>query len=155
MLIVIHFAQVLAFQFADAMLGGNRAAKLHGAVDKTAINFPGLRGLNVVARQNVDVHVIVADVAKDMRDEGTKAIQSTSVMLVGAFGLFFEDEEIRRRVVEAVFENVPLSQEEDRARLFDTCKVKEVRSFAIPDGVGMLLIGEDECKAVADLLMAE
>jgi hypothetical protein len=29
----------------------------------------------------------VADVAKDMRDEGTKAIQSTSVMLVG--GSFF------------------------------------------------------------------
>ena len=29
----------------------------------------------------------VADVAKDMRDEGTKAIQSTSMMLVG--GSFF------------------------------------------------------------------
>jgi hypothetical protein len=29
----------------------------------------------------------VADVAKDMRDEGTKAIQSTSIMLVG--GSFF------------------------------------------------------------------
>jgi membrane protein len=40
-----------------------------------------------------------------------------AMLLVGAFGLFFEDEEIRRRVVEAVFENVPLSQEEDRARL--------------------------------------
>ena len=29
----------------------------------------------------------VADVAKDMRDEGTKAIQTTSIMLVG--GSFF------------------------------------------------------------------
>ena len=40
-----------------------------------------------------------------------------AMLLVGGFGLFFEDEEIRRRVVEAVFENVPLSQEADRARL--------------------------------------
>ncbi len=40
-----------------------------------------------------------------------------AMLLVGGFGLFFQDEEIRRRVVEAVFENVPLSQEADRARL--------------------------------------
>ena len=40
-----------------------------------------------------------------------------AMLLVGAFGLFFEDEEIRRRVVEAVFDNVPLSQEADRGRL--------------------------------------
>jgi len=40
-----------------------------------------------------------------------------SMLLVGGFGLFFEDEEIRRRVVRAVFENVPLSQDADRARL--------------------------------------
>ena len=33
-----------------------------------------------------------------------------AMLLVGGFGLFFDDEEIRRRVVEAVFENVPLSQ---------------------------------------------
>jgi membrane protein len=40
-----------------------------------------------------------------------------AMLLVGGFGLFFDDEAIRRRVVQAVFENVPLSQEADRARL--------------------------------------
>ena len=40
-----------------------------------------------------------------------------AMLLVGGFGVFFEDAEIRGRVVEAVFENVPLSQEADRARL--------------------------------------
>ena len=43
-----------------------------------------------------------------------------AMLLVGGFGLFFEDAEIRGRVVEAVFENVPLSQEADRARLEGT-----------------------------------
>jgi membrane protein len=40
-----------------------------------------------------------------------------AILLVGGFGLFFDDEEMRRRVVTAVFDNVPLSQEADRARL--------------------------------------
>lgn len=40
-----------------------------------------------------------------------------SMLLVGGFGLFFEDADIRKRVVQAVFENVPLSQDADRARL--------------------------------------
>src|SRR3954471_22907622 len=40
-----------------------------------------------------------------------------AMLLVASFGLFFDDEEIRQRVVRAVFENVPLSQEADRARL--------------------------------------
>jgi membrane protein len=40
-----------------------------------------------------------------------------AMLLVGGFGLFFDDAEIRGRVVDAVFENVPLSQEADRARL--------------------------------------
>src|SRR4051795_12089596 len=40
-----------------------------------------------------------------------------AILLVGGFGLFFEDEEIRRRVVTAVFDNVPLSQDADRSRL--------------------------------------
>src|SRR3954447_7228903 len=39
------------------------------------------------------------------------------MLLVGGFGLFFDDQDIRRRVVQAVFDNVPLSQEADRARL--------------------------------------
>jgi membrane protein len=40
-----------------------------------------------------------------------------AMLLVGGFGLFFDDEEIRRRVITAVFDNVPLSQEADRPRL--------------------------------------
>ena len=43
-----------------------------------------------------------------------------AMLLVGGFGLFFEDAEIRGRVVEAVFDNMPLSQEADRARLEGT-----------------------------------
>src|SRR3954452_22578542 len=43
-----------------------------------------------------------------------------AMLLVGGFGLFFDDEDIRRRVVQAVFDNVPLSQEADRARLEST-----------------------------------
>ena len=40
-----------------------------------------------------------------------------ALLLVASFGLFFEDAEVRGRVVDTVFENVPLSQEGDRARL--------------------------------------
>jgi membrane protein len=40
-----------------------------------------------------------------------------AMLLVGGFGWFFDDEDIRRRVVTAVFDNVPLSQDADRARL--------------------------------------
>ena len=39
------------------------------------------------------------------------------MLLVGGFGLFFDDEELRRRVVTTVFDNVPLSADADRARL--------------------------------------
>ncbi len=45
-----------------------------------------------------------------------------AMLLVGGFGPFFDDEDLRRRVVRAVFENVPLSQEADRARLEATVK---------------------------------
>ena len=38
-------------------------------------------------------------------------------LLVGFFGLVFEDAEVRERVVRTVFGNVPLSQEADRAQL--------------------------------------
>src|SRR3954447_931792 len=45
-----------------------------------------------------------------------------AMLLVGGFGPFFDDEDLRRRVVQAVFDNVPLSQESDRARLESTVK---------------------------------
>ncbi len=40
-----------------------------------------------------------------------------AMLLVGGFSVFFDDTELRRRVVQAVFENVPLSQDSDRERL--------------------------------------
>jgi membrane protein len=40
-----------------------------------------------------------------------------ALLLVGAFGAVFDDGEVRRRVVETVFDNVPLAAEKDRARL--------------------------------------
>jgi membrane protein len=40
-----------------------------------------------------------------------------AMLLVGGFGVFFDNAEIRGRVVESVFDNVPLSQESDRPRL--------------------------------------
>ena len=54
----------------------------------------------------------VADVAKDMRDEGTKAIQSTSVMLVGgsffiAFSILFLTRPRASRKDGAVSESAP------------------------------------------------
>ena len=45
-----------------------------------------------------------------------------AMLLVGAFGLFFDDEDLRRRVTQAVFDHVPLSQDADRARLEGTVK---------------------------------
>jgi membrane protein len=45
-----------------------------------------------------------------------------AMLLVGGFGFFFDDEDLRRRVVKAVFENVPLSEDSDRPRLEATVK---------------------------------
>jgi membrane protein len=45
-----------------------------------------------------------------------------AMLLVGGFGLVFEDEALRRRVVQAVFDHVPLSQDADRPRLESTVK---------------------------------
>src|SRR5919112_4535926 len=43
-----------------------------------------------------------------------------ALLLVAAFGLAFDDADVRERVVRTVFENVPLSKERDRARLETT-----------------------------------
>ena len=40
-----------------------------------------------------------------------------AMLLVGGFGLVFDDQEVRVRVVSAVFDNVPLAQEADRLQL--------------------------------------
>ena len=39
------------------------------------------------------------------------------MLLVGAFGLLFDDAEVRQRTIQAVFDNVPLAQDSDRPRL--------------------------------------
>jgi membrane protein len=43
-----------------------------------------------------------------------------ALLVVAAFGLFFDDAEVRRRVVTTVFDSVPLAQPGDRARLEGT-----------------------------------
>jgi membrane protein len=43
-----------------------------------------------------------------------------ALLLVAAFGLVFDDADVRARVVKTVFENIPLSAEDDRARLEST-----------------------------------
>ena len=40
-----------------------------------------------------------------------------ALLLVGAFGLVFDDEEVRERVVTTVFDNVPLARAQDRVQL--------------------------------------
>jgi membrane protein len=40
-----------------------------------------------------------------------------ALLLVGAFGLVFDDDEVRSRVIGTVFESVPLAEEDDRRRL--------------------------------------
>ena len=40
-----------------------------------------------------------------------------AMLLVGSFGFFFDDQELRDRVVQVMFDNVPLAQEGDRTRL--------------------------------------
>ena len=40
-----------------------------------------------------------------------------TMLLVGAFGLVLDDQDLRRRVVQAIFDNVPLAQDADRERL--------------------------------------
>src|SRR5215216_4246527 len=40
-----------------------------------------------------------------------------ALLLVAAFGLVFDDADVRSRVVKTVFENIPLSAGDDRARL--------------------------------------
>jgi len=40
-----------------------------------------------------------------------------ALLLIGAFGLAFDDAEVRARVIETVFESVPLTEESERERL--------------------------------------
>ena len=63
-----------------------------------------------------------------------------ALLLVAAFGLFFEDAEVRERIVKTVFENIPLSAEEDRDRLERTVSDALERAGSIGPFSVLLLI---------------
>ena len=63
-----------------------------------------------------------------------------ALLLVAAFGIFFEDADVRTRVVKTVFENIPLSAEDDRARLEATVSEALTRAGRIGPFSILLLI---------------
>ena len=63
-----------------------------------------------------------------------------ALLLVAAFGLVFDDADVRTRVVKTVFENIPLSAEDDRARLEATVSEALTRAGRIGPFSIVLLI---------------
>ncbi len=63
-----------------------------------------------------------------------------ALLLVAAFGLVFDDAEVRERVVKTVFENIPLSAEHDRERLETTVSDALRRAGSIGPFSVLLLI---------------
>ena len=51
---------------------------------------------------------------------GVLSFVPLSMLLVGGFGLIFDDAEVRERTIKAVFDNVPLAQDADRPKLEST-----------------------------------
>src|ERR1051325_5886520 len=80
MLITVKLSQVLAFQFSDPMLSRDRAANFNGAANELTIDGPGLLSFIIIARKDVHVHMIVADVAKD----GIAQVAISQALLVKA-----------------------------------------------------------------------
>src|SRR5687768_7073382 len=62
------------------------------------------------------------------------------LLLVATFGLFFDDADVRTRVVKTVFENIPLSTDEDRERLEATVGESLQRAGTIGPFSVLLLI---------------
>jgi membrane protein len=62
-----------------------------------------------------------------------------ALLLVAAFGLVFDDAEVRTRIVRTVFENVPLSAEEDRAQLEGTVE-NSLRGAGRLGGISLLIL---------------
>src|SRR5438132_13118853 len=79
-LVTIKLAQIFAFQLSNSMLGGDCSAHLNRASDELTINGPGFFGFIIVARQDVHVHVIVADVSEN----GVTKISATQSVLIKA-----------------------------------------------------------------------
>lgn len=63
-----------------------------------------------------------------------------ALLLVAAFGIVFDDADVRTRVVKTVFENIPLSAEDDRARLEATVSEALTRAGRIGPFSVLLLI---------------
>lgn len=63
-----------------------------------------------------------------------------ALLLVAAFGIVFDDADVRTRVVKTVFENIPLSAEDDRARLEATVSEALTRAGRIGPFSIVLLI---------------
>jgi membrane protein len=63
-----------------------------------------------------------------------------ALLLVAAFGLAFDDADVRARVVKTVFENIPLSAEDDRERLEATVSDALRRAGSIGPFSVLLLI---------------
>src|SRR3990170_4194420 len=63
-----------------------------------------------------------------------------ALLLVAAFGLAFDDAEVRERIVKTVFENIPLSAENDRDRLEATVSDALERAGSIGPFSVLLLI---------------
>src|SRR6266404_9407701 len=65
MLFTVKLKQIVAFQLANAVFGRDCATHIDGPTNECSINLPGPFGFDIIARKNVHVHVIVADMAKD------------------------------------------------------------------------------------------
>src|SRR5919112_3464171 len=63
-----------------------------------------------------------------------------ALLLVAAFGLFFDDADVRERIVKTVFENIPLSTSEDRDRLEATVSDALERAGSVGPFSVLLLI---------------
>src|SRR5690242_13564401 len=65
MCVAVELNQVFSFQLSDSVFGGNCAANFDGMMNESTVNLPSLRGFIVISRQDVYMHVVVADMSED------------------------------------------------------------------------------------------
>src|SRR5438067_7546925 len=65
MRIAVELSQVFSLQLSDSMFGGNCAANFDSTANEYTINLPRFGGFIVILRQDVYMHVVVADVTED------------------------------------------------------------------------------------------
>src|SRR4051812_45637419 len=73
MSLAVERAKVLALYLPDAVLGGDRASECDGALDEARVGLARGQLFEVVAREYVDVDVVVAYVAEDDVREARRA----------------------------------------------------------------------------------